>query len=155
MSACCEHDDEPLRAANVVEPRAAAAGESSPLHVAPDPLPDEEEILNRDQAPGETPTPPQEGASSTVQRWLAWAVEQVGVPDVVSQDRPSLEKVWRYARYSEQVPPEGPARWFSIGYAGLSLTMTALAYTLAWVAERPARLGTAAVLFTVLAVWLA
>lgn len=168
MSSCCEaHEPN--------EPNSASsAPTSSPrLQLAPEPLADEEEILARPRQASQASTEaeldpglaepaaelprPEVGAetsSAPVQRWLQWGAERLGAVDVVHQDRPSLAKVWRYARFSEQLPPSGPARWFSIGYAGLSLLITAIAYTTAWVAERPARMGVAAVLVTVFVIWL-
>lgn len=157
MAQCCEAYDphEPVASGTTA---AQPTGEpASPrLQVAPEPLADEDEILGqpRRQAADEDATRAVSSDSSTTRQWLQWGADQLGVPDVWAQDRPSLAKVWRYARYSEQLPSSGPARWFSIGYAGLSLTVTATAYLLAWVAERPARMGVAAVLVTVLAIWL-
>lgn len=60
-------------------------------------------------------------------------------PDVWNEDRPALVKMWRYARYSEQFPPTGPARWAAIGYRALASVYDARDYTKCWLRERPAR----------------
>lgn len=154
-------------------PEGGTAAASAPrLHVAPDPLEDEQEILSSPRssaAPAtdgaevaeglaepseELPHPESSQATTSGAQWWQKAMGSVQAPDIWRSDRPSLEKVYRHARWSTQVPSTGPARWFSLAYLGLSMTITATAYAVAWAAERPSRLGATAVLVTVLAVWL-
>lgn len=152
--------------------RGAATASAQRLHVAPEPLEDEQEILSSPRssaAPAtdgaevaeglaepseELPHPEPGQTTSSGPQWWQQLLGSVQAPDIWRHDRPSLEKVYRYARHSTQVPDSGPARWFSLGYLGLSMTITSAAYGLAWAAERPSRLGVTAVLVTVLAVWL-
>lgn len=156
MAQCCEsHEphEEPVASGQAA---AQPAGESvSPrLQVAPEPLDDENEILGqprgqaaRDDIPGAVSS-----ESSTTRQWLQWGAGQLGVPDVWKQDRPSLAKVWYYLRYSEQVPPAGPARVASIAYAYAVIPIIAASYGLAWVSERPARAGVALLTSVVLVI---
>jgi hypothetical protein len=67
-------------------------------------------------------------------------------PDVWADDRPSLRKQWNYARWGQQHPPDGLLRGLSIALYCVGLLPQAIAYYVAWIAERPARLITAYVL---------
>lgn len=104
-----------------------------------------------DEADGEQPE------STSWQDWLLdiadRAREFATPPDVWSEDRPSLGKVYRYARYSEQLPPTGPARVATIAYSGIAVSVHAVAYTVAWLFERTSRAGIFAGLLTLAAVF--
>ncbi|WP_020393438.1 hypothetical protein [Kribbella catacumbae] len=74
------------------------------------------------------------------------AVSQIGTPpDVWSDDRPSLKKLWYYATHGVWTGEKTPARMLAVMYAfGLAIPLTALGYYLLWLVERPARLIIAA-----------
>ena len=73
-------------------------------------------------------------------------------PDIWSQDRPSLSSVWAYASHGDWTNPAGAPRRIGQMYALLaSVPVVAIAYTLAWTAERPARLAAVIVLLVLLA----
>jgi hypothetical protein len=65
-------------------------------------------------------------------------------PDVWSDDRPSLKKIWYYARHGVWTGEKTPARVLATLYAFITLPFTALGYYLLWIIERPARLIVAA-----------
>ena len=73
-------------------------------------------------------------------------------PDIWLQDRPSLSSVWAYASHGDWTNPAGAPRRIGQMYALLaSVPVVAIAYTLAWTAERPARLAAVIVLLVLLA----
>jgi hypothetical protein len=83
--------------------------------------------------------------------WLRNAAETFTPPDIWSKDRPSLSQVWAYAARGEWTGPDGAPRRAGQLYAlGVALPAAVVAYALAWVFERPARLIAAAVLVAVL-----
>jgi hypothetical protein len=68
-------------------------------------------------------------------------------PEIVSERRPSLAEVVRYARQAPYAPADGLLRTAGIGYAfAVAVPVYALTHMTAWVCERPARLASAAVL---------
>jgi hypothetical protein len=72
-------------------------------------------------------------------------------PDVVAHDMPALARVWSYARRGEWTGEDGLPRTFGVVYAAVvSVPVTWLAYQVAWLVERPARLSAAVLLY-----WLA
>ncbi|MFC5268486.1 hypothetical protein ACFPJ1_40810 [Kribbella qitaiheensis] len=76
-------------------------------------------------------------------------VDFVCPPDIWSDDRPSLRKVWLYGVYGRWTHADGFARFAGAAYATvIALPLHALAYTALWIVERPARLAVAAVLGT-------
>lgn len=87
-------------------------------------------------------------------RVRAQLVSRLAGLDVVRHDRPSLAKVYRYARWNEQIPPAGPLRVAGLAYAvGVALPAYTVAYVVAWLVERPARAGIATVLITLAALF--
>jgi hypothetical protein len=61
-------------------------------------------------------------------------------PDIWSDDRPSLRKVWLYCRYGDWTRVDGVARIVgAIDALVLILPVFALLYTFLWLWERPAR----------------
>lgn len=160
-----------------------AEGSQRVLHAVPDPLPEEEEILagTADPAPDaderetlddwetpddgpatasaslaepdtDLPAPnPPSSPTSRSRRVLQWLLTRL---ELVTQDRPSLAKVWRYGHYSEQLPPSGPARWASLAYLyGIALPVVTIAYGVAWVVERPSRFAIASAVLAAAAAW--
>lgn len=61
-------------------------------------------------------------------------------PDLWSDDRPSLRRIWLYVRYGRWTDESGLLRVLgALDSFALVLPMHALLYTLLWVWERPAR----------------
>ncbi|MEQ7007674.1 hypothetical protein ABN028_15980 [Actinopolymorpha sp. B17G11] len=71
-------------------------------------------------------------------------------PDVWSKDRPSLRRLFAYARWGVQHPANGPLRGLSITYAVVGFVVQAGLYYAAWLVERPARLVAGYVLVALL-----
>lgn len=67
-------------------------------------------------------------------------------PQVWAEQRPSLADMWRYAAYGAYTSQTGVVRGLGKAYALLALAITAIAYYLAWLCERPSRLVAACVL---------
>lgn len=68
-------------------------------------------------------------------------------PDIWSDDRPGLRKLWLYAAYGRWTRGDGVARFLGTAYAVfVALPVHAVAYLAAWIVERPGRLTVAAVL---------
>ncbi len=80
-----------------------------------------------------------------LERLAAWGRP----PDIWATDRPSLRKQLNYARWGEQHPESGPLRVLSIAFCCLGLVPQAIAYYVAWAAERPGRLLSLYVLLAV------
>lgn len=147
----------------------AAPVESGPQHLrpVPDPEPNTPEPAAESEASRAVPPEPStdipEPAESDqdtdeqqgmTDRLRAQIVAWLSGLDVVQHDRPSLAKVWRYARYTEQLPPDGPLRVAALAYAyGVALPAYTAAYGVAWLVERPARAGVAAALVTLAALF--
>lgn len=73
-------------------------------------------------------------------------------PDIWSQDRPSLRQVWAYAAHGDWTGPNGTPRRVGQVYAlAVAVPVVAVAYTLAWAAERGSRLAALTVLLVLLA----
>lgn len=131
-------------------------GDQRPLRAVPDPMPEpaEGEFSIPDPAlaePGEEipEVDPAVRPRSARERWVSWVLARLNVPHLVTEDRPSLLRIWRYARYSEQLPPSGPARIASVAYLyAVALPIITVGYTAAWIVERPARAGIAAAVLT-------
>lgn len=78
---------------------------------------------------------------------LGWISGTFTPPDVWSQDRPSLSKLWAYASRGDWTTDTGAPRRAGQAYAALfAFPLTAFAYFAAWVAERPSRLAAATAL---------
>ena len=79
----------------------------------------------------------------------ASVVAFVQPPDIWSDDRPGLRKLWLYAAYGRWTRGDGVARFLGSAYAVLvALPFHAAVYLAAWIVERPGRLTVAAVLTT-------
>lgn len=73
-------------------------------------------------------------------------------PDIWSQERPSLQQVWAYATRGGWTRPDGVPRRFGQVYAVVvAFPVAAVAYSLAWAAERGSRLVALIVLLVLLA----
>jgi hypothetical protein len=71
----------------------------------------------------------------------AWGTTVISPPDIWSDDRPGLERVWAYATRGEWTTPGGVPRLLGRLYAlGVAVPVTGVLYALAWLIERPARL---------------
>jgi hypothetical protein len=71
--------------------------------------------------------------------------ELVTPPDLWSDDRPSLRKVFLYGAYGRWTAADGFWRYAGAAYATvIALPITAGLYLLQWLIERPARLLVAA-----------
>lgn len=72
-------------------------------------------------------------------------------PDIWSEDRPSLRKIWMYCRYGDWTRVDGIARLLgAIDALALVLPVFAALYTFLWIWERPARRLIAAAAITLL-----
>ncbi len=80
-----------------------------------------------------------------------WVRSTFTPPDVWSQDRPALNRVWAYASRGEWTTDDGAFRKAGQVYA-LTVAFPAVgaAYLTAWVAERPTRLATVLILLILL-----
>jgi len=67
-------------------------------------------------------------------------------PDIWSDDRPSLRKLWLYVRFGQWTRATGFARVAGTGYGLLSMAVHAVLYFALWIVERPARFLVAAVI---------
>ncbi|HEY9251591.1 MAG TPA: hypothetical protein VIP06_02950 [Nocardioides sp.] len=76
------------------------------------------------------------------------AVSQVATPpDIWSDDRPALRKIWNYTQHGEWTGTETAARPLATIYTVLiAFPITAVGYIALWIVERPARLFVAALL---------
>lgn len=134
-------------------------GEQPRLEVVPDPPLDEpSEPATDDAAPAnvESKHEPQAsaGLKDRVDALADRAAEVFTPPDLWNEDRPSLSKAWRFARYSGQIPATGPARWGALGFFfAVSMPATTAAYTYEFIHERPARVAVFSVLITLAALW--
>lgn len=68
-------------------------------------------------------------------------------PDIWSDDRPSLRKLWLYAVYGRWTRASGPIRVAGAIYGAVAMAFTTVLYLLAWIVERPARLAVATALY--------
>lgn len=74
----------------------------------------------------------------------AQIVDLVTPPDIWSDDRPSLRKIWLYGVYGRWTDARGPFRVAGAIYATLAGAVHAVAYLALWIVERPARFFIAA-----------
>jgi hypothetical protein len=88
---------------------------------------------------------------------VTWSERLAGIagvftpPDIVSEDRPSLKKVWAHAARGEWTRKTGlPRRVGQIDALFISVPFVALFYLCAWTVERPSRRIAAAVLLVLL-----
>lgn len=73
-------------------------------------------------------------------------------PDIWSQERPSLSQIWAYAAHGEWTNKTGlPRRAGQLDAIFIAVPLVALAYTIAWIAERPSRRIATVVLLVLLA----
>jgi hypothetical protein len=87
------------------------------------------------------PTPPAVHLPSASQ-----IADFVTPPDIWSDDRPSLRKIWLYGVYGRWTAATGPLRVAGAVYASLAALIHAAAYMVLWIVERPARFAVAAAL---------
>lgn len=86
-----------------------------------------------------------------VEAALRWLAMEFRPPEVVARARPGMAESWRYAKYGDQAPGDGPARSLAVLYFVLAIPLRlALAY-LDWTLERPARLVVAVGLYSLIA----
>lgn len=79
----------------------------------------------------------------------AQILDLITPPDIWSDDRPSLRKIWLYGVYGRWTHADGIARFAGAAYATvIALPLHAAAYFALWIVERPSRLAVAAVLAT-------
>lgn len=71
-------------------------------------------------------------------------------PDIWSDDRPSLRKLWLYGVYGKWTNVDGVWRALGAVWASLALAVHAVAYTTLWLFERFSRFAVTAVLITLL-----
>lgn len=68
-------------------------------------------------------------------------------PDIWSDDRPGLRKLWLYGVYGRWTAASGPVRVAGAVYATVvAMPVTSVLYVLGWIVERPARLAVAVTL---------
>lgn len=146
-------------------------GSAQPRHlsVAPDPLPDEAEVLAAPEntelpRPNETAAPedtaedsdqPSAGEESLDfgERLRSWSAQLVMSPELVTKQRPSLKQVYHYARFSPHIPSGGLARALMLAHVwGIALPTVTACYGLAWAVERPARFYPAVALAALIAI---
>ena len=76
---------------------------------------------------------------------LAQVGELICPPDLWSDDRPSLRKVWLYGVYGRWTAADGFVRFAGAAYATvIAMPVTTVLYLVQWIFERPARLLVAA-----------
>lgn len=119
------------------------------------------------QSPQDTPEPSQRAPraparvtqeSITVQldaapdarNWLQDLAKTLNPPQIWHEHRPSLEDIYRYARYGSWTKAGGLLRVLGCGWAWIALVCNAVLYYLGWILERPSRTAAAAVLYLVL-----
>jgi hypothetical protein len=107
-------------------------------------------LLQDDSAPeseADTNTP-----IVTVSEVFGGVREAFTPPDIWSQERPSLSQIWAYATHGEWTNKTGlPRRAGKLDAILIAVPLVALAYTIAWIAERPSRRIATVVLLVLLA----
>lgn len=83
---------------------------------------------------------PARAAAPARARVLDWVKGEVTPPDLIRNQRPSVQASWWYAHYGEQNPAEGPGRVLSRLYALICLPARTLIAYADWIVERPLRL---------------
>lgn len=77
---------------------------------------------------------------------LAQVGDLICPPDLWSDDRPSLRKVWLYGVYGRWTAADGFVRFAGAAYATvIAMPVTTVLYLVQWIFERPARLLVAAI----------
>lgn len=71
-------------------------------------------------------------------------------PDIWSDDRPSLRKIWLYGVYGKWTNVDGIWRFLGAVWASIALAVHAVAYTALWLTERFSRFAVAVVSITLL-----
>lgn len=87
----------------------------------------------------------------TFSEWIAGLKEWATPPDIVTEDRPSLQKTAAYAMRGEWTTSGGVYRRAGQAYMVFALVVKTACYSIDWVTERPTRLAAAAVLVWLLA----
>jgi hypothetical protein len=130
-------------------PKRAGARENNAASAQPQPHSADPETGT--EGDGQAAEPAESAGPSLAER--ARAVAAAGTPpDVWAADRPALRAVWAYARRGEWTTRTGVWRRAGCVYAfAVAVPVTALAYYLAWICERPSRLLAAALLLIVFA----
>lgn len=95
------------------------------------------------------PAPPAVPTVSPVRYDIDWK-DLVQPPDIWSDDRPSLRKIWLYGVYGKWTNVDGIWRVLGAIWATIALGVHAVAYTLLWLFERFSRFAVTAVLITLL-----
>lgn len=70
--------------------------------------------------------------------------DAVTPPDIWSDDRPSLRKLWLYGVYGRWTRATGPVRVAGVCWASLALVVHGVLYIVGWTFERPSRFFVAA-----------
>ena len=78
---------------------------------------------------------------------LAQVGDLICPPDLWSDDRPSLRKVWLYGVYGRWTAADGFWRYAGATFATVMLVPIGVLYLLAWILERPSRVAVVAVLY--------
>jgi hypothetical protein len=103
--------------------------------------------------PGTEPPTPAPATPASVKSWATgtaapWLSGMFLPPDIVKQDRPSLQKIHRYGKGGTQTLDNGPLRLVSRAWSWFALYHTARGYLRGWLMERPVR----GVVFTTLVI---
>lgn len=69
-------------------------------------------------------------------------------PDIWSDDRPSLRKLWLYGKYGKWTNVDGVWRFLGAAWAVVSLALHAVGYSFLWITERFPRFAIASTLIT-------
>lgn len=96
-------------------------------------------------APAEPPAVPEQQEPRAPRFTVEKFREAVTPPDIWSDDRPSLRKLWLYVRYGTWTRATGFARFAGTAYGLLSMALHAALYFVLWIVERPARFAVAAI----------
>jgi len=82
---------------------------------------------------------------------IAEAAGKISPPDIWSHDRPALRRVWAYAARGDWTGPDGaPRRAGQIYALAVAMPVVAVAYMVAWAAERCSRMVALIVLLILL-----
>jgi hypothetical protein len=98
----------------------------------------------------DTPTASTTPVAPTPVRYdIDWK-DLVQPPDIWSDDRPALRKIWLYGVYGKWTNVDGIWRVLGAVWASIALGLHAVGYTFLWIIERFSRFAVAAVLITLL-----
>lgn len=95
----------------------------------------------------DVPVTPAAPAPERIRREIDWR-GLVQPPDIWSDDRPSLRKIWLYGVYGKWTNIDGVWRVLGALWASLALAVHGVAYTLLWLVERFPRFLVAVTLTT-------